>query len=168
MSICRTHWVLWRGRWRALRPGGVISIHVPNDFNVLQLAARDALAKDDWWVAPPYHINYFNFESLERLLVRSGFEPRRRDATFPVEWFLLMGEDYVGDRELGAWVHRRRMALEFNLERLGMRRSLHAHLAESRTGREAIVHAVRRARAPPAAPWAAMPGALVASRPTAR
>lgn len=130
-------------RWTAdvLRPGGIASVHVPNDFNRLQLAARDALGKDDWWVAPPFHINYFSFESLERVLCGCGFEPVARDTTFPVEWFLLMGEDYVGDGELGSSVHRRRMALETRLEALAMRRPLHAHLAEQGVGREAIVHA---------------------------
>ncbi|HLW96521.1 MAG TPA: class I SAM-dependent methyltransferase, partial [Solirubrobacteraceae bacterium] len=130
-------------RWSAgvLRPGGIVCIHVPNDFNSLQLAARDALGKPDWWIAPPFHVNYFNFSSLERLLAGTGFEPARRDATFPVEWFLLMGEDYVGDDELGASVHRRRMALETRLEALSLRRPLHAHLAALGVGREAIVHA---------------------------
>jgi spore coat polysaccharide biosynthesis predicted glycosyltransferase SpsG/SAM-dependent methyltransferase len=130
-------------RWTAgvLRPGGVVCMHVPNDFNPLQLAARDALGKADWWVAPPFHVNYFNFASLERLLAGAGFEPVRRDATFPVEWFLLMGEDYVGNDELGASVHRRRMALETHLEALSLRRPLHAHLAARGLGREAIVHA---------------------------
>lgn len=134
-----THFLEWTKR--VLRPGGIASIHVPNDFNRLQLAARDALGKEDWWVAPPYHINYFGFESLERLLRGCGFEPVGRDTTFPVEWFLLMGEDYVGDGELGASVHRRRMALETRLEEIGMRRALHVHLAEHGVGREAIVHA---------------------------
>ncbi len=126
-------------------PPRVVCIHVPNDFNPLQLAARDELGKPDWWVAPPYHINYFNFGSLERLLDACGFDPVRRDATFPVEWFLLMGEDYVGDPQAGAVVHRRRMLLKTRLERVGMRRALHAHLAERDVGREAIVYGVRRA-----------------------
>ena len=130
-------------RWvtEVLRPGGLVCMHVPNDFNPLQIAARDALEKDDWWVAPPFHINYFNFASLERLLTSTGFVPERRDTTFPVEWFLLMGDDYVGNDELGASVHQRRMALEIALERLGLRRPLHDHLAAHGIGREAIVHA---------------------------
>ena len=130
-------------RWAAtvLRPGGILCMHAPNDFNLLQLAARDALGKADWWVAPPFHINYFSFASLEHLLSTEGFEPVRRDATFAVEWFLLMGEDYVGNDELGARVHQRRMRLEAALEPLGLRRALHDHLAARGLGREAIVHA---------------------------
>jgi len=126
---------------RLLVAGGVCTIHVPNDFNSLQLAARDELALEDWWVAPPFHLNYFSFASLERLLGGHGFTPLLRDATFPMEWFLLMGEDYVRDAQLGAGAHRRRMLLEQRLEGLGQRRELHTHLAQQGLGREAIVHA---------------------------
>jgi SAM-dependent methyltransferase len=126
---------------RLLRPGGILTVHVPNDFNALQLAARDQLGLHDWWVAPPFHLNYFSFDSLERLLAGCRFTPVARDATFPMEWFLLMGENYVVDAELGASAHRRRMLLEQHLETLGQRRALHAHLARQGVGREAIVHA---------------------------
>ncbi|HEX3693115.1 MAG TPA: class I SAM-dependent methyltransferase [Solirubrobacteraceae bacterium] len=128
--------------WAAclLSPGGVVTIHVPNDFNPHQLAARDVLGLEDWWVAPPFHLNYFSFDSLERLLARCGFVPAGRDATFPMEWFLLMGENYVGDSELGASAHSRRMLLESRLDGLGQRRALHKHLASQGLGREAIVH----------------------------
>jgi SAM-dependent methyltransferase len=134
-------------RWvaRMLRPRGIVSLQVPNDLNPLQLAARDELATHDWWVAPPFHINYFNFDSLERLCESEGFEPVARDATFPVEGFLLMGEDFVRDPDLGASVHRRRMILETRLEALDLRRELHAGLARRGLGREAIVHAMLRA-----------------------
>jgi SAM-dependent methyltransferase len=128
---------------RLLVPQGILTIHAPNDFNALQLAARDALGLEDWWVAPPFHLNYFSFDSLERLLRAHGFSPAARDATFPMEWFLLMGENYVGDDELGACAHRRRMLLEQRLDALGQRRALHAHFARQGLGREAIVHARR-------------------------
>jgi SAM-dependent methyltransferase len=126
---------------RLLRPGGVLTVQVPNDFNPLQLAARDALRLHDWWIAPPFHLNYFAFRSLERLLARCGYTVVGRDTTFPMEWFLLMGENYVVDGRLGSSAHGRRMALERQLEALGERRALHAHLAARGVGREAIVHA---------------------------
>jgi 2-polyprenyl-3-methyl-5-hydroxy-6-metoxy-1,4-benzoquinol methylase len=130
-------------RWaaRLLVAGGVLTIHVPNDFNALQLAARDALDLEDWWVAPPFHLNYFSFDSLERLVRANGFDVVARDSTFPMEWFLLMGENYVADAALGASAHERRMQLELRLDGLGQRRPLHAHLAQRGLGREAIVHA---------------------------
>ncbi|MFL5883908.1 MAG: class I SAM-dependent methyltransferase [Thermoleophilaceae bacterium] len=125
---------------RVLRPGGIFSAQVPNDFTSLQLRARDALSKPDWWVAPPFHINYFNFDSMERLMRSCGFEPVKRDATFPMEWFLLMGDDYVGNGDLGLSMHHKRMRLEHELEGLGMRRPYHEYLAAHGVGREAIVH----------------------------
>jgi SAM-dependent methyltransferase len=128
---------------RALRPGGVLTLQAPNEFTALQLEARAALDLEPWWVAPPFHLNYFGFASLERLLAAEGFEPAGRDATYPMEWFLLAGEDYVRDPDVGTDCHGRRMRLELALERLGERRPLHRQLAARGLGREAIVHARR-------------------------
>jgi SAM-dependent methyltransferase len=127
-----------------LAPGGVLCLQAPNEFTPLQGAARAALELEAWWVAPPFHLNYFDFASLEGLLRAGGFEPAGRDATYPMEWFLLAGEDYVRDPALGRAVHGRRMALETALEATGERRAFHADLAARGLGREAIVHAVRR------------------------
>jgi hypothetical protein len=52
-----------------------------------------------------------------------------------------MGEDYVGNDELGRAAHTKRMTLEQRLEEVALRRPLHAHLAAQGVGREAIVHA---------------------------
>ena len=128
---------------RALRPGGILTLQVPNEFNALQLAAQRALGLEAWWVAPPFHVNYFTFASLERLVAAGGLAPCGRDATYPTEWFLLAGEDYVSDPALGASIHARRMTLETRLQEAGERRPLHRHLAERGLGRHAIVHARR-------------------------
>jgi SAM-dependent methyltransferase len=129
-----------------LRPGGIVAVQVPNDFNPVQLAAQKLLNKDSWWVVHPVHVNYFNFESLEKTLRRCGFEPRVREATFPMEWFLLQGIDYIGRDDIGRKCHAQRMALEKNLEAAGLtqvRRGFSRWLASQGIGREAIVYAVR-------------------------
>ena len=129
-----------------LRPGGVVAVQVPNDFNPVQLAARKLLNKDSWWVVHPVHVNYFNFESLERTLRRCGFEPRVREASFPMEFFLLQGIDYLGRDDIGRQCHGQRMELEKNLEAGGLthiRRSFSRWLASQGIGREAIVYAVK-------------------------
>lgn len=95
-----------------LAPGGIAYIEVPNDFNVLQEAARERLDKPAWWVAPDHHLNYFDDQSLSALLARHGLHEIDRLASFPIEMFLLMGEDYVGDPAVGAACHQRRMAFE--------------------------------------------------------
>ena len=131
-----------------LRPGGVVAVQIPNDFNPVQLAAQKLLHKDPWWVVHPVHLNYFNFESLERTLRRCGFEPRLREATFPMEWFLLQGIDYIGRDDVGRKCHAQRMELEKNLEAGGLthiRRGFSRWLASHGIGREAVVLAVRSA-----------------------
>jgi SAM-dependent methyltransferase len=128
-----------------LRPGGVLCVQVPNDFNRLQAAVRATVpGTPPWWVAPPYHVNYFDFASLERLCVRAGAVPVRRDTNFPMELFLLMGEHYVGDDAVGRACHRRRMALDERLAAAGeneLRRRVYAAMADAGLGREAIVYA---------------------------
>lgn len=95
-----------------VEPGGVAFVEVPNDFNVLQETARERLGKSAWWVAPDHHLNYFDAESLAALLARHGLVEIDRVASFPIEMFLLMGEDYVGRPEVGRACHARRMAFE--------------------------------------------------------
>lgn len=95
-----------------LRPGGVAFIEVPNDFNFLQETARATQGKNAWWVAPDHHLNYFDATSLAALLARHGLVEVDRVASFPIEMFLLMGEDYVGHPEVGRACHARRMAFE--------------------------------------------------------
>jgi 2-polyprenyl-3-methyl-5-hydroxy-6-metoxy-1,4-benzoquinol methylase len=132
---------------QVLRPGGFVVVQVPNDFNPLQLASQKLLNKDPWWVVHPVHVNYFNFDSLERVLRRCGFEPRARDATFPMEWFLLQGVDYIGRDDVGRKCHQQRMSLERNLETAGLsqvRRGFNRWLASQGIGREAVVYAVKQ------------------------
>jgi SAM-dependent methyltransferase len=131
-----------------LRPGGVVCVQVPNDFNALQDVVRATIAgTPPWWVAPPYHVNYFDFASLGRLCARVGLEVVREDTNFPMEVFLLMGDHYVGCEDVGRACHRRRMALEQRLVAAGrddLRRRFYAALARAGLGREAIVYARRR------------------------
>jgi SAM-dependent methyltransferase len=134
---------------RVLRPGGVVCVEVPNDFNPLQAVATAALGKEPYWICAPDHINYFTFDSLEALLKRSGFEILRREATFPLELFLLMGDDYVGNDAVGLACHQRRMRMEQRLcdaradSLLG---TLYTDLAARGLGREIIVYARKTVR----------------------
>jgi SAM-dependent methyltransferase len=127
-----------------LRPDGVLCVQVPNDFNALQAVVQQTLDTPSWWIAPPFHVNYFDFASLRRLCDRTGFAVVQEDATFPMELFLLMGEHYVGDDAVGRGCHRKRMALEERLAASGrndLRRRASRALAASGLGREAIVYA---------------------------
>jgi SAM-dependent methyltransferase len=126
--------------------GGVLAVGVPNDFSPLQIAAQNAAGLDDWWVAPPHHLNYFDFESLTALLVRLGLTPVERMTSFPMEAFLMMGDRYVGDAALGRACHTKRKNFDFALEAVGLkglRRDLYGALAKLGIGREAVVLAVK-------------------------
>ncbi len=128
-----------------LLPGGVLCIGVPNDFNPLQNLLRERRNFKSWWVAPPHHINYFDFDSLERVLTRAGFTPVSRLTSFPMELFAVLGANYVGDDALGRQCHLERKAFDVDLEAAsqGARRRLYRKLAEAGLGREAIVIALK-------------------------
>lgn len=98
-----------------LAPGGVAFIELPNDFNSFQEAARKELKKPAWWVAPKVHLNYFDAESLSAVLAASGLVEEDRLASFPMELFLLMGEDYIGHPDVGSACHAKRMRFEKTL-----------------------------------------------------
>jgi len=97
-----------------LKDSGMIRIEVPNDFNTLQLQVHK-LGKPQWWIAIPDHINYFNFYSLEKLLENLGYEIVLITTDFPMELFLLMSEDYIGNNEVGSKCHQKRMNFELSL-----------------------------------------------------
>lgn len=129
-----------------LKSGGVMCLTVPNDFSPLQIAAQDGKGHAPWWIAPPHHLNYFDFDSLEALLARLGLAPVQRLTSFPMEAFLLMGDDYVSDAATGKACHRRRMNFDLAFEAAGIgevRRRLYGALAAAGIGREATVIAVK-------------------------
>ena len=103
-----------------LTPGGLVYVTVPNDYNPFQEALRKVCGYQPWWVAPPYHINYFDFGSLSQLLSSCGFEVVLRETSFPIDIFLLMGDNYVGNDALGRQLHGKRKTLEHNLAAAGM------------------------------------------------
>jgi len=121
-----------------LAPGGVVFIEVPNDFNAFQEAAREYLDKPAWWIAPDHHLNYFDYESLAGVLARHGLVELDRVASFPMEMFLLMGDDYVGRPDVGKAAHGRRMHFERTLidaGRLAELGDLYRALAQASLGR---------------------------------
>lgn len=122
-------------------PGGLVCVGVPNDYNALQAAAR-ASGTSAWWLVPPHHLNYFDFASLEALLRRLGLEPVETLTSFPMEIFLLMGDNYVDNDSLGRQCHARRKQFDLALEKAGLgdvRRKLYGALAKAGIGREAII-----------------------------
>jgi SAM-dependent methyltransferase len=134
----------FRDSW--IKPGGFILLRVPNDFNAFQVAANDLHGLDEWWVAPPRHINYFSHESLSHLVEGTGFDVRYVTSTFPLEMFLLMGDVYVGNNQLGKEIHRKRVVFERSLDETGnqdLRRAFYHSLSQIGLGREIVLLAQR-------------------------
>ncbi len=121
-----------------LNPGGLLYVMVPNEYSPFQEALRDGCGFDPWWVSPPHHVNYFNRDSLAGLMRSADFEVVHSDATFPIDMFLLMGENYVGDDATGRRCHALRKNFEFNLAKAGktqLKKDLYSSLAELGLGR---------------------------------
>ena len=95
-----------------LKPGGVLMVRSGNDFNPLQVAAVNSLGLKEWWVSPPGHINYLNFDAVEAMMRDVEVTPFHRHGEFPMELWLLLGFDYVSDPSLGPDCHKRRVAFE--------------------------------------------------------
>ena len=129
-----------------LDTNGVLCVNVPNDYSPFQIAARAATTHTEWWVSPRHHLNYFDFDSLANLLERLGLRVAERTTSFPMELFLLMGENYTGDAALGRACHVKRKRFDQALEAAGLgqtRRAFYRALASAGLGREAAVIAVK-------------------------
>jgi SAM-dependent methyltransferase len=124
---------------RFLKPGGIMCLLDPNEFTSLQITAKKKLDKEMWWVFPPEHINYFDFQAYEKLIKRVGLEPIMKMSAFPMEMFLLMDEDYVGNNVIGDKCHKKRISFDLSIPDQ-VRRSLYHSLAEVGIGRDCIIY----------------------------
>ena len=126
--------------------GGVIRISVPNDFSEGQLAYLEHYGREPKWVNVPDHINYFTFDSLSRLLERTGFKEVYRTTNFPLELLLLAGKDYYHDEQervqVGPFVRNFEMAL-FKTGRSSQLKKLYESLAAQGLGRCIYMYAVK-------------------------
>ena len=123
---------------QVLVPGGILCVRVPNDFSEIQSAAKEKIGGDPWWVAVPDHINYFNFESLRATLDQVGFDTIYAQGDFPMEMFLLMGENYVGNPDVGSRCHARRVQFDLGLKP-ELRRKIYSALGSIGVGRDCLV-----------------------------
>jgi SAM-dependent methyltransferase len=129
---------------KQLNSSGLVCLIVPNDFNPFQLVLRDQMGFSPWWVAPPHHINYFDFKSLYNLVNKCGFEIVHQEATFPIDMFLLMGENYIGNDNIGRECHAKRMSFEKLISQGGgshILSTLYSSFAAQGIGREIVLFA---------------------------
>jgi hypothetical protein len=114
---------------------------VPNDYSPFQAALRDACGVHPWWVAPPHHVNYFDVNSIQRLLAER-FDVVSVETSFPIDLFLLMGDNYIGNDALGRACHAKRKTFELALARAGrsaLKREMYRRLAQLGIGRDVFV-----------------------------
>lgn len=128
---------------RCLTPDGIIAVSVPNDYNPFQHVYCEDTGAPHWWVVPRHHLNYFDFVSLEKLFCSQGMEPFARSTNFPMELFLLTGQDYIKDPSQGRALHHRRKAFDLAMfhHDPGTRNAFYSALAQVGLGRLAIVFA---------------------------
>ena len=139
-----------------LKSRGIVVIEVPNDYNPLQKIVQKSLKKDEYWLtiltksrnyhwaSKIDHVNYFNFFSLKRLLTKLRFKVIYQQSTFPLELFLLMGDDYLKSEKIGKKIHQKRINLEMNLmidENMRIKKEIYEKFAELGIGRTAIIFA---------------------------
>jgi hypothetical protein len=104
------------------------------------MATQKKLDIKPWWVAIPDHVNYFNFKSLKEFLKKCGFDVVYLFSDFPMEFFLLMDENYVKNTKKGRECHQKRVAFELSMPS-DLRRRLYKSFAELGIGRNCLVFA---------------------------
>lgn len=132
-----------------MKPGALLVISVPNDFNPLQLAACAKYALPYYWLVPPTHINYFTPKTLQLLVRRCGFKIVDLRGTYPLEQRMLEedGQCYVKNFPLWRQYTDAKIAEELAAVRAGewMRlEALYRENAQSRIGRSIVLIAEKQ------------------------
>jgi SAM-dependent methyltransferase len=122
---------------RIMRKDGIICIVVPNDFNQLQKILEPVYGQ--YWVSYPWHINYFSFDSLTKLVEDVGFRVVHISTMFPMEWFALCGFFYIGNDKIGRQVHIVRKQFDAQINR----KAIYGNLASFGLGREVVLYATK-------------------------
>ena len=79
---------------RLIKSQGLLSTITPNEFNPLQMHVHKKMDYPDWWIAPPLHVNYFSFDSMEKLLTDNGFEVLEKTPEGQFDTILCFGMLY--------------------------------------------------------------------------
>ncbi len=127
---------------RNIKKDGIVIIEVPNEFNSLQFAYLKKKGISPYWIALPDHINYFNRRSLEALLKNTGWKVLHGESSFPMEVFLLMGDDYLEDPPLGKKSFKKVVEMEESLRNYdpGLVSKFYSSLYTGDIGRSIILY----------------------------
>ena len=134
-------------RKNLLNTNGLLVVDVANEFNDFQTVANQEYHLNDWWVCQPNHINYFSVTSLKNLIKSCDYDIVDYQSSFPIEIFMLMGDVYVGNPDLGKQCHQRRVKFEYLMNKHGKGeklQQLYKHLADVNLGRQVVIYATPR------------------------
>ena len=107
---------------KILTKEGIIMIRVPNDFSDIQLKAKKFnFIKEDFWVSPPEHLNYFNLENIIKFVDSMDFEIVDLFSSFPIDFYLFHpGSNYIINEENGKDANQARVKLDLLMSQTGM------------------------------------------------
>ena len=138
-------WFLEQVKQR-LNTKGIIIIEVPNDFNPFQLSYIKKHKLAPYWISLPDHVNYFNKEELIGLMDKTGWQVIHAEASFPMEMFLLMNENYLEDQSIGKKSFAKVVEMESVLREYdpGLVSNMYSCLYDSGIGRSLVVYAMQK------------------------
>lgn len=107
---------------KALNPGGLVVVNVPNDFSRTQEKLKELGHVDqDYWFLPPQHLHYFNVDTIGPFMENAGFEVVDMFGDFPIEMFLFHpGSNYAINADNGPGAHRARLEMDLLLAERGI------------------------------------------------
>lgn len=121
---------------------GILVIEVPNDFSIIQMKLKEMkLIKNDFWVAPPDHISYFNKQGLINICTAADLEHTLTIADFPIDFNLFNpNANYNSNESLGKGAHSQRIQLENIFHELSIEKTnkLYEIMADMGLGRQII------------------------------
>lgn len=131
---------------KLLKQNGLIAIYCPNDYNSLQELLYKKLKYKPWWVVPKHHLNYFSASSMKDVLTKNGFKTLECLGTFPMEFYLLSGLNYIENDKIGRECQKLRMSFEMNLYKNSpeILNHLYSELMKSNVGRSFFIIARRK------------------------
>lgn len=126
---------------QVLAPGGLLCVIVPNDYNPLQKLLVECHNFARWWVVPKHHLNYFTIASITKLIKSCGLTPVETETSFPMEFFLLSGRNYVKSKTIGLACHKERKILElsFFAGNTALLQNMYRSWAKVGIGREVLI-----------------------------
>jgi len=96
------------------KPNTILMLEVPNDFSSLQqYLINTGMVDNEYWVAPPEHISYFNMDGLISICNEAGWKVVDKLGDYPIDLGLLNSHsNYILNPEIGRECHVARMKAE--------------------------------------------------------